>query len=205
MKGKLVRDYKPAGDAPVPDEQVVVYQTCEICNQSFPLSEFCKAGRPRKDGKPTKVDSMCKYCRRIHDREVKKFVRQNSKKIDQMQLDLMMALAEEPMTDFEEIPNIGTAVQHLLRPFGGMQGLALQIASSYLSSPPGSPCRQKTHALLMKTTSEASKLGYAKKPMELLSDEELEAYLRESHKRLLKQIDDQEVSQEATEAEAGTA
>lgn len=197
------RDLKtPDYESAVPDEQTIVYRTCAICRQSMPLDHFERRGRPRKDGSPPKSDDVCKHCREIQEKETRKFVRQNAKKIDGMMLDLVGAMADDPMTEFDDLPNIGTAVQYLLRPFGGMQGLALQIASSYLSSPPGSTCRQKTHSLLMNMAKEASKLGYAKKPMELMSDAELEEFLREKQRRLMKLADDdEEIQNEAVVAD----
>lgn len=186
------------GDAtvPVPDEQVIVYQTCECCQQSMPLDQFDKRGRWRPGQPP--CDVVCKHCRQIQQVETRKYVRRNAQKIDQMQLDLVSALAAEPTDEFgEDIPNIGTMVQHLLRPFGGMKGLSLQIASSYLSSPPGSPNRQKIQSMLMKTGVEASKLGYAKKPVEMLSDEDLAEHMKELQRRTLKLADGQEETEEA--------
>ncbi len=174
------------GDATVsvPEDQVIVYQTCESCQQSMPLDQFDKRGRWRPGQPP--ADSVCKHCRKIQIVETRKYVRRNSAKIDEMQLNLVAALAAEPTDEFDdEVPNVGTMIQTLLRPFGGMKGLSLQVASSFLSSEPNSPNRQKIQAMLVKLGVEGSKLGYAKKPVELLSDEDLEKYLEERERRHL--------------------
>lgn len=187
----------------VPDEQVLIYQQCACCRQNMPLDQFDTRGRWRENSK--KTDTICKGCREIQAKETRKFVRRNAKRVDDMMLNLVEALAEEPCDEWDELPDIGTLTQALLRPFGGAKGLGLQIASSYLASPPGSPCRQKTHALLVKLDVEASKLGYAKKPVELMSDEELELYLQEKQRRLLKQADGEDETQIQEATSAGSA
>lgn len=191
MTKLLRRNLKPAGEGEVPDEQVLIYRTCECCRQSMPLDSFGKRGRPTKTGE-RHIDTVCKYCREIQERESRKFVRQNARRVDSMMLNLVEAIVDEPMDEFEDIPDIGTLTRQLLRPFGGAKGLGLQMASSYLSSPPGSPCRQHTHNLLVKLDMEATKLGYAKKPKELMSDEELDLYIKEQQQRLLKQANGEE-------------
>lgn len=196
----MSRPQRKHGDTtiPVPDDQVVIYQTCECCQQSMPLDQFDRRGRWRPGQPP--ADTMCKHCREIKERETKKYVRRNAQAIDKMQLDLVKALAEEPTDDFsDEIPNIGTMVQHLLRPFGGMKGLSLQVASSYLSSPPGSPNRQRIQSMLMKLGTEASRQGYAKKPIEMLSDEELALHMKELQRRTLKLADGNDEEEEKGE------
>lgn len=187
---------------PVPEEQVVVYQTCACCRQSIPIEEFDKRGRWRQGQKAT--DSVCRFCRDIQAKETKKYVRLHAKRVDEMMLNLCESLAEEPMSDFDELPNIGALTQAVLRPFGGAQGIALQMASTYLSSPPGSPVRQKMLSLLVKMDTEASKLGYAKKPMEMMSDDELQAYIAEKERRALRLADGNPESEEAEEAEHET-
>lgn len=199
MTRNLRRNMKPAGETAVPEEQVVIYQTCACCKQSIPIEEFDKRGRWRQGQKPT--DSVCRFCRDIQTKETRKYVRRHSQRVDEMMLTLCESLAEEPMTDFEDLPNIGTLTQAVLRPFGGAQGIALQMAGTFLSSPPGSAVRQKMLSLLVKMDAEASKQGYAKKPMEMLSDEDLERFIEEKERRLLR-VADGEHEEEIPEEEA---
>lgn len=192
---------KPAGEDEVPDEQVVVYQTCACCNQSMPMDQFDRRGRWREGQKAT--DNVCVHCRSIQTKETRKYVRRHAQRVDEMMLNLCESLASEPMTDFTDLPNIGTLTQEVLRPFGGAQGVALQMAGTYLSSPPGSAARQKILSLLVKMDTEASKLGYAKKTMEQMTDEELEEFISKRETKLLRIADGHQEVETESEAEAG--
>jgi hypothetical protein len=205
MTRMLRRNLKSGDESiPVPEEQALVYRICQCCDQQYPLDKFEQRGRPKKDGSKS-IDNVCKYCRELIDKKTTGFVRQNAQRVDAMMLDLCEGLAQQPTDEFDDLPNIGTLTQAVLRPFGGAMGLGLQMASSYLSSPPGSACRQKTHSLLVKMATEASKLGYAKKTVEQMTDAELEEYLAVQQRKLLKQADgnDEDVKAEE-EAEVAT-
>lgn len=191
---------KPGDETlPVPDEQVVVYQTCECCGQSMPIDKFDRRGRWRAGQKAS--DSVCRFCRDIQTKETRKYVRRHAQRVDEMMLKLCERLVDEPTSDFTDLPNIGTLTQEVLRPFGGAQGIALQMAGTYLSSPPGSAQRQKILALLVKMDVEASKLGYTKKTMEQMTDQELREYIENKERSLLRLADGYQdpEAEEATE------
>lgn len=195
-------------DVPVPSEQAIIIRICECCDQPMPLDKFEQRGRPKKNGDQPAIDTVCKYCRKLHAKAVRNYVMQHQQRIDEMQLGLMEALAVEPTEEWTDLPNIGTIAQEVLRPFGGAKGLGLQIASHYLTAPPGGAERGRTHRLLTNLATEASKLGYAKKTMEQMSDEELEEFLKRQERKLIAQSegtddDDQEETEEG--AETGSA
>lgn len=159
----------------IPESIKVRKKVCKCCAQEMPLDQFSRKG--------TSYSASCRDCLKLKEKAVKDHVKQTCAKVDAMQLGLIRQLASEPPQDFTDIPDIGTAVQHLLRPFGGMEGLALQISASYLMCEPDSTTRQRYGKMLVDAVKEASKLGYAKKPLDLMSDDELEAYADELMRR----------------------
>lgn len=189
MTRNLRRNMKPGDESvPIPESQVLVYQICKSCDQQYPLDKFEQRGRPKADG-TRHVDDVCKYCRVLHEKGVKRYIQQHSQRVDEMMLNLCESMAAQPMTDFDDLPNIGTLTQEVLRPFGGAQGIALQMAGTFLSSPPGSAQRQKILSLIVKMDTESSKLGYTKKTMEQMTDDELEEYMASRERKYMRLAD----------------
>ena len=156
-------------------------RTCTICELSQPLSEFA---RKKGKGCPGGYSKVCKECQAHKKEAVADHVKQNCVEIDKMQLKLIETLKNEaPDLQSARVPSIGDAVEHILRPFGGIEGYGLQLASNFLMADPGGATRQRYASLIAKMIGDASKLGYAKKPLDDMSDEELEAFADELMRR----------------------
>lgn len=151
-------------------------QKCRCCQQEQPENEF----NARDKG-------VCVTCVRLKRGAIKKHVVDICKEADSivttaMQL-LTNQLAETGAVLGEGVPNVGVVTEDMMTAFGGSRGFALQYAANYLAAEPGSATRQRILSDINRSVAKASELGYAQKPLELLSDEELEEYLEEKIRR----------------------
>lgn len=158
---------------------------CPSCRQTMPLSEFF--------GKEPK----CKHCLRQQVRTVAAQSKGEASELDRMLVERLENLSDIiPSGGDENLPDQGTMVEDILRPFGGSRGLGLQLAATYVTAKPGSAVRQRILQNIMQHVKVASELGYAKKPLEMLSDEELEDYAEELARRTLRIKDATEAAEE---------
>lgn len=167
--------------------EILLYRHCKSCDQRMPESEFNGS------------TEVCKYCNKERTKQIKKHTMRVARQADQMMLNAMKQLVQDRdlTIDDDGLPNIGSLVEKIVGAFGGRTGIALQYAANYLASPPGSPTRQRILSDVQKGVMKASELGYAKKPLALLTDEELEGYIKERHRRLFKIVSDAEEGDQA--------
>ena len=161
--------------------ELLTYKTCGSCSQEMPVSEFEK--KPRS---PDGLASVCKHCGKLKKKAVNEHVRRTAKEIDRVMLDAVGRLAREAPESDGDVPNIGETMECVVQAFGGPQGIALQMAATYLIAEPGSATRQRILADLLRNNAKATELGYGKTPVEMLTDEALDKFIEEKAHRTLK-------------------
>lgn len=90
----------------------------------------------------------------------------------------------------DEVPNVGEVAQMIFNSYGGTQRIGMAHLSEFLMAEAGGMVRQRYLAELRDYTVKSSQLGYAKKPIELLTDEELEQFIEEKAKRMFRVVRD---------------
>lgn len=76
-------------------------------------------------------------------------------------------------------PHLATLLAEITRLFGGAEGFAMHFVSTYLSSKPGSPVRQRLLGQYLNLAAGTTATGKAALPVEQMSDEELAEALAE--------------------------
>jgi hypothetical protein len=75
------------------------------------------------------------------------------------------------------VPHSADLLERIYTLIGGANGMAALLMKTFIQSPPGSPTQQKILAQIMSLTHQNTEVGGAKKPVETLSDEEIDAEL----------------------------
>lgn len=80
------------------------------------------------------------------------------------------------------VPHSADLLERIYTIIGGANGMAALLMKTFMQAAPGSPTQQKILAQIMALTHQNTEVGGAKKPVDLLSDEEVDAEIE----RLLK-------------------
>lgn len=173
-------------------EPQLTKRICDTCNNEMPVRDGTKIIFAKDRSRPSGYESTCCYCKKVKTKIVRDSIESNQAKIDKLHLDVLKKkrreYAEKLTKDAFQpggVPNIAEVMETMLGYFGGIEMLGLQQAALFLSAKPGSTTRQRVLAMMNNTSTKVSQLGYAKKPLHMLSDEELEQAIAESRKRLL--------------------
>lgn len=125
-----------------------------------------------KDG----FHARCRKCRNKKERKGRKVKR--NKKLDQIEkggVDLFVAAAR---IGGANIPHSSELLETLMEYFGGVRGFANAYMKQYYDSPVGGAFRTKMLDSVMRLVQNNTAMGGAKKPFDLMTDEELEAEIR---------------------------
>ena len=146
------------------------YKACIQCGVSYQATteNFHKS----KDG----FHARCRKCRNKREKEARKLKR--NKKLDLIErgaVDLFVASAK---IGGANIPHSSELLEVLMDYFGGVRGFANAFLKQYFDSPIGGAFRTKMLDSVMRLVVGNTAMGGAKKPLELMSEEELEAELR---------------------------
>jgi hypothetical protein len=172
-------------------EPTLIYKTCGSCMQSMPIDQF--------DGRMT----ICKGCNRLKATAVKKHTVRMMRAADMHLLQAAKRLIAERPEPTDGVPDIGTITECIVNAWGGPHGIAIQHVATYLMAAPGSATRQRMLADVRGYLAKSSELGYAKKPAELMTDEELEQFIAERTRRTFRTKGLELVDGEEDEAIAG--
>ena len=146
------------------------HKACVECGVSYPatVANFHKS----KDG----FHSRCRQCRNKQERQKNKKKR-NGKlaEIEKGAVDLFIASAR---LGGASIPHSSELLEVLMDYFGGVRGFANAYMKQYYDSPVGGAFRTKMLDSVMRLVVGNTAMGGAKKPLELMSEDELEAELR---------------------------
>lgn len=161
----LCRKFRATCGSRVSDAKV-----CIQCGNSFPATN--RYWHKSKDG----FHARCRNCRNAREKESRK--KKRNKKLDQMErgaVDLFVAAAR---IGGANIPHSAELLETLMEYFGGVRGFANAYMKQYYDSPIGGAFRTKMLDSVVRLVTNNTAMGGAKKPLELMSEEELEAELR---------------------------
>lgn len=145
-------------------------KTCIECGVSYPATDayFHKS----KDG----FHARCRKCRNKKERKSRK--QKRNKKLDEIErggVDLFIASAR---IGGANIPHSSELLETLMEYFGGVRGFANAYMKQFYDSPVGGAFRTKMLDGVMRLVQNNTAMGGAKKPFDLMTDEELEAEIR---------------------------
>jgi len=145
-------------------------KTCIACKKSLPSTE--RYFHRSKDG----FHARCRKCRNKHIRESRK-TKRNTKleEIERGAVDLFVAAAR---LGGANIPHSSELLECLMEYFGGVRGFSNAYMKQFYDAPVGGAFRTKMLDSVVRLVVGNTAMGGAKKPLELMSEEELEAELR---------------------------
>lgn len=146
------------------------YKACIECGTSYPATtaNFHKS----KDG----FHAKCRKCRNKGERGARK--KKRNKKLEEIEkgaVDLFTAAAR---IGGANIPHSSELLEVLMEYFGGVRGFANAFLKQFYDAPVGGAFRTKMLDSVVRLVTGNTAMGGAKKPLELMSEEELEAELR---------------------------
>lgn len=174
---------KPAervlGQLPTSDQML-----CTGCNQWLPRSpEYFDRDNAREGG----LRPICKECR-AKEREIRRMQKLNDqvKELDERAMSVLVSVTRTG----SDVPHVAEVFQRIVECFEGAGGLAQHFMAQYLTSVPGSSTRQKMLDLVVKLAIKTSESGAAQIPIEMLSDEDLQAQFDRGIRRYIPRIVD---------------
>lgn len=164
-----------------PDGPPIAERACEACGVVRPLTPRYF---PRVPGTQFTYQHFCKSC----------FKAQKT----QQKLDRAATRATRKFLQSKavkeggsNIPHVSELLESVYTLFGGVNGLANQLAMTYHAAPPGGRIRTTILDAIVRLTQKAAESGATQKPVSLMTDEELEqrlaakvALAAEAHKNL---------------------
>ena len=143
-----------------------------------------------KDG----FHARCRKCRNQKIRKDRKGKR--NKKLDEIEKGAVDLFVGAARLGGANIPHSSELLEVLMEYFGGVRGFANAYMKQYYDSPVGGAFRTKMLESLVRLVVGNTAMGGAKKPLELMSEEELESELRRQVMEAAMQIKKVEVVDE---------
>jgi len=143
---------------------------CTQCGTSYPLDR--EHWHRSKDGWHAK----CRKCRNKSDKRGRDKVR--AKKLSEIEkgaVDLFIASAR---IGGANIPHSSELLEVLMRYFGGVEGFGRAFIKQFYDAPAGGAFRTKQLDSIVRLATNNTAMGGSKKPLELMTEEELEAEYR---------------------------
>jgi len=156
-------------DAPdvQPDGPGIPSRACEVCGIVKPL-DFRRW--PRVPGTQHTLQPICKQCHK--NQKHRQRVESESRRAAQ-------AFMSAPLVrkGGSNIPHSTELLESIYTLFGGVNGLANELAHTYHSAPAGGRIRTSILESVIRLTNNVAESGAVQKPVSLMTDEELEARL----------------------------
>lgn len=145
-------------------------KVCIGCGLSWPATttHFHKS----KDG----FHARCRRCRNQKLKGERK--KKRNKKLDEIEKGAVDLFVAASRIGGAHIPHSSELLEVLMEYFGGVRGFGNIFLKQYYDSPVGGAFRTKMLESIMRLVQNNTALGGAKKPLELMSEEELEGELR---------------------------
>lgn len=145
------------------------YRACTECSRSLQLNEsnFHKS----KDG----FHSQCKRCRNKLARAGRK--RKTNAKLEKIEHGAVRLFTEAATLGGAHIPHSSELLEVIMEYFGGVRGFANAFMKQYYDAAAGGSFRTKMIDSVVRLVSTNTALGGAKKPLDLMSEDELESEL----------------------------
>lgn len=146
------------------------FKVCVSCGRSLPATtaNFHKS----KDG----LHSHCRRCRNKKFRTERKTKR--NKKLEEIERGAVDLFVSSARIGGANIPHSSELLEVLMEYFGGVRGFANAYLKQLYDAPAGGAFRTKMLDSVVRLIVGNTAMGGAKKPLELMSEEELEAELR---------------------------
>lgn len=145
-------------------------KTCIGCEKVLPATS--KFFHRTKDG----LNARCRKCRNKLERDKRKTKR--NKKLDEIEKGAVKLFVNAARLGGANIPHSSELLEVLMEYFGGVRGYANAFMKQLYDAPAGGAFRTKMLDSVMRLVVGNTAMGGAKKPLELMSEEELEAELR---------------------------
>ena len=145
-------------------------KVCIECQQSLPATQ--KHFHKSKDG----FHARCRKCRNKQERGKRK--KKRNKKLDEIERGAVDLFVTAARIGGANIPHSSELLEVLMEYFGGVRGFSNVFVKQFYDSPVGGAFRTKMLDTVVRLVVGNTAMGGAKKPLELMSEEELEAELR---------------------------
>ena len=146
------------------------YKACIQCGESYPATpaNFHKS----KDG----YHARCRKCRNARLKGERKQVR--NRRLAKIEKSAIDAFIKASRLGGANIPHSSELTEVIMEYFGGVRGFANAFMKQFYDSPVGGAFRTKMLDSVVRLVKDNTAMGGSKKPLELMSEEELEAELR---------------------------
>lgn len=135
---------------------------CDTCEEILPLHKDYYA--PTGNG-----DTYSYVCVKCTDRK------KAEEEIQKIEEEALTRLRSLPLSGGSNIPHTAELLEGAMVAFGGTAGFSNLLMKQYLDAKPGSRIRSGILEMITRLASKNTEVGGAKKPTELMSEEELEA------------------------------
>lgn len=145
-------------------------KSCSHCGKSYPLTkQFWHVSKGE-------FHSRCRKCRNKKQKDGR-LIRSQKKlaEIERGAVDTFIAAARVGGTN---IPHSAELLEVAMKYFGGVEGFVTAFMKQYYDAPAGGAFRTKQLDSILKLITANTAMGGAKKPLELMTEEELEAQYR---------------------------
>lgn len=147
----------------VEDANKVAFRCCTECGKK---KAWTKNHFPFVKGSREVLQLICRPCRAK---------RATQKKLEKMERDALNKFISKAGTGGNSIPHSAEMLESVVNLFGGANGVASAMLKQYYDAIPGGRIRSQMLEMITRLTLKNTELGGAKKPLELYSQEELEA------------------------------
>ncbi len=150
-----------------PDGPLVNSRACEMCGIVKPLD---RRRWPLVPGTQHTLQPICKQCYKLvrHKQKVESTSRRAAESFMQ---------APVVRRGGSNIPHSTELLESIYTLFGGVNGLANELAHTYHSAPPGGRIRTSILESVVRLTNNVAESGAVQKPVSLMTDAELEERL----------------------------
>lgn len=164
---------------PLPSElDDLPLKVCNKCNTPLPMDA---KHFDRNNYSPDGYRNTCKACRSQERRaEREEDLDEKIARLDQATMRALDVVA----TEGAKIPHLVELFEEVVHSLGGQQGVAQHIVANLCAAPPGSTTRTKMIEMVVRMGTKVSEMGAARKPLDAMTDEELEALASEQMKRI---------------------
>lgn len=145
-------------------------KVCIACKQSLPATK--KYFHKSKDG----YHARCRECRNKQLSGQRK--QKRNKKLDEIEKGAVKHFVAVARVGGAHIPHSSELLEVVMEYFGGVRGFANAFMKQFYDAPIGGAFRTKMLDSVVRLVTNNTAMGGAKKPLDLMSEEELEAELR---------------------------
>jgi hypothetical protein len=144
------------------EKESVQIRRCEECEEDLELK---KENFACVRGTHANFERICRRCKKTLEAKAK---------MQALEAAAVEKFIEVGGTGGSDVPHTSEMLESMMRVFGGTNGFANLVAKQYFDCKPGSRLRNSTLEMVTRLATKNTEHGGAKKPMELMTEEELE-------------------------------